>query len=85
MGLDLELQDEVAGCRGEQVGEEQRGLGGRAAVAVAQPRAPQLARRALVREALEVRAERQVRVVEQDERAVGGEADVGLEAVDARR
>ena len=79
MGLDLELEDDVARRRREQVVDEQRGLRRQAALAVPQPCPPELTRSALMREALEVRAERQVRIVQQHERAVRGQAHVGLE------
>ena len=50
-----------------------------------QPARAQLAPCPLVREALELRRERQPRVVQQDELAVGAETEVRLEALDARR
>ena len=85
MGLDLELDDDVARRGREQILDEQRRLRRQPAHAVSQPCAPKLARRALMREALEVGTQRQVRIVQQDERAVSSQAHVALETVDAGR
>jgi hypothetical protein len=65
VGLDLELEDDPGRGGREQVLEEQRGLPRQGAAAAAQARPTQLTGGALVRESLEVGAQRQVRVVQQ--------------------
>ena len=78
MRLDVELEHEIARRDRQQLVHEKWRL------ATRRSRAAQLGGRALVRPSLEVRAERQPRVVQQHQLAVSGQAYVAFQAVGVR-
>ena len=83
MRLDLDLDGKVSGRRLEQLVKEERALGRRPTVAVAQEAPGDLSGSPLVGPPPERRSELEQWVVEENQLVVGGQANVGLEPVDA--